>query len=313
MKKIDFGSLIALLFCVILLVNCKKEKSNPASGVPVLTTDSVTNVGFNVAKVHVNITSDGGSAITARGVCWSTSSAPTINNSMTNNGAGTGSFVSELSSLINNTKYYLRSYSTNTTGTAYGNELNFTTAIPGDKIDTTAWMLHNLDVVTYANGDIIPEIKDQAVWNTLTTGAWCYYNNDSTNNSSYGKLYNWYAVNDQRGLAPTGWHIASKDDWSAMVNSLGGDPEAGGKLKSLNLWLSPNTGATNITGFNGTPAGYRSEFGYFAFMGANTIWWTSKEHDATTAVERSLGYDYKDCYMFYYDKHCGMSVRCIRN
>jgi uncharacterized protein (TIGR02145 family) len=313
MKKNDFRCLFSILFCMILLVNCKKEKSTPSAGLPVLSTDSITNIGFSDAKVHNNITADGGSTITARGVCWSTSSAPTINNNITADGAGTGSFVSLLTGLSNNTKYYLRSYSTNSKGTAYGNELSFTTAIPGDKIDTIAWMLHNLDVTTYSNGDTIPEVKDPTVWGSLTTGAWCYYNNDSTNNSSYGKLYNWYAVNDSRGLAPAGWHLASKDDWSAMVNSLGGDPEAGGKLKSTNLWLSPNTGASNITGFNGTPGGYRSEFGNFALLGANAFWWTSKEHDGTTGVERSLGYDYKDCYMFYYDKHCGMSVRCLRN
>ena len=223
------------------------------------------------------------------------------------------SYLNQYFRLVTNTKYYLRSYSTNSTGTAYGNELSFTTAIPGNKIDTIAWMLHNLDVTTYNNGDTIPEVTDPTAWSTLTTGAWCYYNNDSTNNASYGKLYNWYAVNDSRGLAPAGWHIASKDDWTAMVNSVGGDPEAGGKLKSTDLWLSPNTGATNITGFNGTPAGYRSEFGNSALLGTNAFWWTSKEHDTTTGVERSLGYNYQDCYMFYYDKHCGMSVRCIRN
>jgi uncharacterized protein (TIGR02145 family) len=313
MKKITFSYLVGILCCVILLVNCKKEKSTPSSSLPALTTDSITNVGFDAANVHTNVSADGGSTITARGVCWSTSTSPTVSSSITNDGTGTGSFISALTGLANNTKYYLRSYSTNNTGTAYGNEISFTTANPGNKIDTIAWMLHNLNVTTYANGDTIPEVTDPNQWSKLTTGAWCYYNNDSTNDLSYGKLYNWYAVNDPRGLAPAGWHIASKEDWSAMVNSVGGDPYAGGKLKSTNLWMAPNTGATNITQFNGTPAGYRSEFGNSSLMGANTFWWTSKEHDAATAVERSLGYNYKDCYMFYYDKRCGMSVRCIRN
>jgi hypothetical protein len=94
-------------------------------------------------------------------------------------------------------------------------------------------MLYNHDITTYRNGDVIPEVTDNAQWNTLTTGAWCYYNNDSANNADYGKLYNWYAVNDPRGLAPAGWHVPSKDEWSNMVSALGGDSKAGGNLNPL--------------------------------------------------------------------------------
>ena len=98
-----------------------------------------------------------------------------------------------------------------------------------------------------------------AAWATLTTGAYCYYNNDSaTYAATYGKLYNWYAVNDPRGLAPAGWHVPSDAEWTELINCLGGEDVAGGKMKAVSaLWYSPNTGATNSSGFTGLPGGYR--------------------------------------------------------
>ncbi|MEO6358804.1 MAG: fibrobacter succinogenes major paralogous domain-containing protein [Ferruginibacter sp.] len=191
-------------------------------------------------------------------------------------------------------------------------ELSFTSGIPGIKIFEKTWMQKNLDVVTYSNGDIIPQVTDNATWNSLTTGAWCYYDND-TANAKYGKLYNWYAVNDPRGLAPDGWHIPSKEEYIALVDSLGGDVVAGGKMKATVLWNSPNTGATNESGFTGLPGGLRSGGGVCTSMGIAGYWWTTKEHDATTAVERSLNYDITDCYMYFLEKTWGMSVRCVKN
>lgn len=192
-------------------------------------------------------------------------------------------------------------------------EVSFVSDVPGVQISTQFWTLKNLDVSTYSNGDIIPQVTDKTQWANLTTGAWCYYNNDATNNASYGKLYNWYAVIDPRGLAPQGWHIPSKIEWTTLVTGLGGDYFAGGKMKATTLWNSPNTGATNESGFTGYPGGLRDNSGSFNYVGTNGYWWFTKEHDATTAVERSLAYDYVDCYMYYYDKGTGMSVRCIKN
>ena len=114
-------------------------------------------------------------------------------------------------------------------------ELSYTSGVPGVKISNQLWTLKNLDEITYRNGDIIPHITDSVKWAGLTTGAWCYYNNDPNNNSTYGKLYNWYAVNDPRGLAPEGWHIPSKDEWTSLINFLGGDAAAGGKNESYNF------------------------------------------------------------------------------
>ena len=122
-------------------------------------------------------------------------------------------------------------------------------------IGTQIWMTRNLTVSQYRNGDIIPEVTDPAAWAALTTGAWCYYNNDPANGPIYGKLYNWYAVNDSRGLAPNGYHIPTTTEWTTLTNTLGGLSLAGGDLKEAGIthWSDPNTGATNNSGFTGLP------------------------------------------------------------
>ena len=147
-------------------------------------------------------------------------------------------------------------------------------ALPTIVIGTQQWMEKNLDVLTYRNGDIIPQVTDPTAWAALTTGAWCYYNNDVANGAIYGKLYNWYAVNDPRGLAPTGWHVPSDAEWTTLETTLGGDPVAGGKMKvaGTTRWTTPNTGATNESGFAGLPGGTRNNNGTFSNVGSNGYW-----------------------------------------
>jgi uncharacterized protein (TIGR02145 family) len=129
-------------------------------------------------------------------------------------------------------------------------------SLPTVVIGTQQWTDKNLDVLTYRNGDLIPQVKDSTAWAALTTGAWCYFNNDPSGYGAiYGKIYNWYAVNDPRGLAPLGWHIATSDEFETLRNALGGSAVAGGKLKTAGTgrWISPNTGATNESGFSALP------------------------------------------------------------
>jgi uncharacterized protein (TIGR02145 family) len=102
-------------------------------------------------------------------------------------------------------------------------------------------MQSNLNVSHYRNGDVIPQVTDPTAWSSLTTGAWCYYNNDTANGTVYGKLYNWYAVNDPRGLSPQGWHVPTDAEWTNLTSCLGGESLAGGKMKATTLWDSPNT------------------------------------------------------------------------
>ena len=181
------------------------------------------------------------------------------------------------------------------------------------KIGNQVWMAENLNLDHYRNGDPIPEVKDAEKWSQLNSGAWCYYNNDIANGKVYGKLYNWYAVNDERGLCPNGWHVPSDDELIVLENYLGGDEVAGGKMKSSTGWNAPNTGATNSSGFTGLPGGYRSYDGTYYGVGANGIWWSSTEGDSTSAWYRKLSYSLSDVYRNYTSKQNGFSVRCVRD
>ena len=159
-------------------------------------------------------------------------------------------------------------------------------------IGTQVWMVDNLKTTKFRNGDIIPNVTDKTAWKELKTGAWCYYDNNPANGAIYGKLYNWYAVNDPRGLAPKGWHIATDAEWTTLINYLGGESVAGGKLKEIGLahWASTNTGATNETGFSAVPGGCRDYHGTFYDIGGYGYWWSSTEYGTHNAWYWSMHY-----------------------
>lgn len=202
---------------------------------------------------------------------------------------------------------------------------------PSVKIGSQTWMLKNLDVSKYRNGDPIPEVKDSATWDNLITGAWCYYKNDPANGKTYGKLYNWFAVNDSRGLAPKGWHIPSKEEWTTLNKYLWEvDEEEGelevtsGKMKESGNahWVSPNYGANNSSGFTGLPGGFRNIVGSFYDIGESGGWWSSteflpgwKELHPKDAWAWSCSMYYDDSYIHKNDigKLSGFSVRCIKD
>lgn len=152
-------------------------------------------------------------------------------------------------------------------------------------IGTQEWMKENLNVSKYSDGTPIPQVTDPTQWENMTTGAWCYYNNNSTNGTTYGKLYNWYAVagihdtdpnTPNKILAPTGWHVPTNTEWTILTEFLGGQTISGGKMKSTGttLWQSPNTGATKSSGFTGLPGGSRGSNGIFYSNGNNGVWWS---------------------------------------
>ena len=185
---------------------------------------------------------------------------------------------------------------------------------------TAKWATTNLSVTRYRNGDIIPEVQDPAAWAALTTGAWCWYNNDPAN-SAYGRLYNWYAVNDPRGLAPKGYHVATNAEWDQFSAKYGGDALSGGSLKATGtvegangLWYAPNTGATNSSGFSGLPGGKRSfidnSFVYNRYIG---YYWSSTENSSVDAWNRQLNFNSIILDKLYSYKQDGMSVRCIKD
>ncbi|NHM07212.1 hypothetical protein G4D82_08255 [Flavobacterium sp. CYK-4] len=181
------------------------------------------------------------------------------------------------------------------------------------QIGNQIWMTKNLNVSRYRNGDPIPQVQDPNQWGSLTTGAWCYYNNDSANGKIYGKLYNWYAVNDPRGLAPRGFHVGTEAEWNAAIDFLGGIFLAGGHLKATTLWNSPNAGATNSSGFTALPAGYRNSDGSFSLLGGYGLWWSATAYDETYAFYPSLSCLNDDVNGGGGVMTPGFSVRCIKD
>lgn len=179
------------------------------------------------------------------------------------------------------------------------------------KIGNQVWMARNLDVITYRNGDTIPQVQDEDAWDKLVTGAWCYYENKTANGTIYGKLYNWYAVNDPRGLAPEGWHIPTLDEWDQLSETLG--PEAGLQLKAASGWAKSGHG-NNKTGFGALPGGSRDPGGLFEGIEEEVYWWSATLIEGNEdAWAFSLTYDYKGTDMVPLPLWHGFYVRCIRN
>jgi uncharacterized protein (TIGR02145 family) len=204
------------------------------------------------------------------------------------------------------------------------------------KIGTQTWMAENLKVFKYRNGDFIGQVYSDGIrtngqiWEYLNNqliGALCLYEDKPSNEITYGLLYNWYAVSDPRGLAPEGWHIPTKEEWITLSEYLGGDNLAGGQLKATTLWASPNTGATNSSGFRALPGGSRNNHyiprltdgvGVFSGLLTNGYWWSSTSIDEKNAEFVGLSY-YDDKFSidaftdFYSDKGYGLSIRCIKD
>lgn len=295
---------------------------------PTVTTTAITNITQNTAISGGNVTSDGGATVNARGVCWNISQNPTISNSHTSDGTGPGIFVSNLAGLTANTMYYVKAYATNSVGTAYGNQITFTTLPPpwqcGDTlnysgqiyntvmIDTQCWMKENLNFGNMINGS-------QNQTNNSIIEKYCY-NNDPAKCAIYGGLYQWdemmnYTTGSNiQGICPSNWHIPNGGDFSTLFTFLGGANVAGGKMKETGTshWNTPNTGATNSSGFTGLPTG-QSSGAYYVNIGVNTLIWYNYEVVYNSAGGVILRYDYADALFSTFSKTNGQAVRCIKN
>lgn len=181
------------------------------------------------------------------------------------------------------------------------------------KIGNQIWMAENLSVDQYRNGDTIPTGFSNAQWEWTTQGAYAIYKEDPANEELYGKLYNWYAVNDARGLCPLGWHVPSDDEWVILAAQLGGSEIAGGKLKSMTLWKFPNTGAMNSLDFSALPGGMRNTDGSYSALEICNYLWCKTMLDSELAWHRMLNFNYGNLYRMNTKKSCGMSVRCIKD
>lgn len=296
-----------------------------------ITTYSVTNVNSTSVTAGGNIISDGGSAILQRGFCWSENPEPTLADSFIDVGTGIGEFASLIEGLVGFTTYYLRAFAVNDAGVAYGNEVNFTTTTgivsnPGPGVffnghnyasvvlgNGQEWMAENLRTTSYANGDPISNVSDGQDWQILNTGAWVHYENNSSFENPYGKLYNWHTANDPRNVCPTGWHVPSKTEVEELVEYLGGGAIAGGMLKSTgtDYWEDPNAGASNESGFSALPGGSCLPNGTFTEITEFGVWWTSTEDSFNNSWFFNANYFNAGVSVVPNDKNFGFSIRCL--
>lgn len=327
--------------------------SDTPKDLPALTTSPPTGISENSASSGGNISSDGGDSVVARGVCWSTSRDPTISDPHTSDGSGTGEFISSITGLDPSTTYYIRAYATNGVGTAYGDQVSFSTL----EISTTVtdydgneyqiveigyqtWMAENLRTTHYADGTQIPHVEDQTAWGDFTTTdkGYCIYSNNESYTVSYGALYSWAAAmngassshlnpSGVQGVCPSGWHLPSDAEWRQLELFLGLSREeaddtgwrgtdAGGKLKETGTvhWKDPNTGATNESGFTAMPGGWRNTAGTFMNRTLDGRYWTSTDHGGVQPWYRRLNYEKTGIYRDDYQwTGEGYSVRCLKD
>ncbi|MCU0358048.1 MAG: hypothetical protein MUE95_10760 [Cyclobacteriaceae bacterium] len=292
-----------------------------------LTTREFLNAGTFVLTSGGTIISGGG--VTEAGLCWNTNPNPTIANNRTVDYVDymTNSFYSDPYGLQAGTTYYFRAYATNMAGTAYGNErvITMPTASVSDvdgnpyasvTIGTQVWLTENLKTTRFSNGDPINRITDFNTWKNTIDPAWDYPVSEEKYNYPYGKLYNWYAVSDQRNVCPAGWHVPSDAEWQTLIAFLGGSDGAGSKLKEAGIahWKIGNYGATNSSRFTALPAGAVSaEIGSSYPLYSLGLFWTPLSVTATEAKGYYLFDAYQAITNLNYLKQTGMSVRCIKD
>jgi uncharacterized protein (TIGR02145 family) len=309
-------------------------------GLPELTTTMVSSISATNAASGGVITEDWGFPVTEKGVCWSPSQNPTINDDRSIDGAGSDVFTSLISGFSPEIFYYLRAYATNSLGTSYGNQVSFIYDPYNPLIDSRdgqeyqrvrignqVWMAENLRATTYNDGTAIPLVNSDTVWAHLTTPAYCWYTNDSSTFARpYGALYNWYTVNTGK-LCPIGWHMPTKDELVTLIDYAGGSLIAGGKLKEAGTthWRDPNTDATNESRFSALPGGGRGSCSEwwgaimpnapFHTIGKLGHWWSSTSSAPNTSRASSLNIQYNlaEVYIFYSCKIEGYSVRCVKD
>ena len=303
---------------------------------PTVTTSSASGIENTSATVGGNVTNDGGATVTERGIYYGTSANPETTGTKVQIGSGTGTFSTTLNGLSIGTTYIVKAYASNSSETGYGQEIEFTTSgltdYDGNTYETVTigdqvWMAENLKVTHYPGGSAIPHVIDDLDWFNLeknnSDDAYCFYNNNSS--SAYGALYTYAAA---LNACPDGWHLPTDTEWKTLEMYLGmsqGDADKtgwrgsdeGGKLKETGTthWKSPNTGATNETGFTALPGGYRSQLeGNFILLGDMADWWTATETSTNNAAGRGLYYNYSTISRYTgYSKSRGIAIRCLRD
>jgi len=309
----------------------------------VLTTTPATNVAEKTAVVGGQVSSAGGGAVTTRGICYSTSGSPSTSNFTVTVGSGTGSFQATLTNLSAATMYYARSFAINAYGTSYGNQVMFTTTGPlagtctgtvrdidGNdyavvQIGSQCWMKENLRVTRFRDGWPISLDSSGGVtgdgagqtWGKLSTSARTIYGHDKAIVSRVGYLYNKFAVFENRGICPIGWHVPNPSEWISLASFLGGELVAGGKMKitTTAFWKAPNSGADNSSGFTAYPSGFRSQFSGIFIGNADmaSFWAYADQAFAYELLYNSSAFTQSTTLGYGGHEQNGLAIRCIRD
>jgi uncharacterized protein (TIGR02145 family) len=307
---------------------------------PIVSTGVIANITSSKADLSAIISDDGGAPVLESGIVYSIYSNPTISNFKVLNNLNAASFTSIITGLNPSTTYYARAFATNNQGTSYGGQVTFATTaktlntgsvvdIEGNvyklvTIGTQLWMAENLKSTKYNDGQFITNTTDNIAWSNITNGSYSWYNNSVSNKSMYGALYNFYAVSTGK-LCPVGWHVPSDDEWNLLISYLGGNDVAGGKMKNIGIsnWITPNTGASNSSGFNGLPSGSRRFDAFYAYsiykwLNSDGIWWSSSlipsnnpNYNPVSSI--SLNSNSAKIFKNISEKNEGNAIRCIGN
>jgi uncharacterized protein (TIGR02145 family) len=353
MMKYKSQSSVASVFMMLIIIveGCSKDNTPDPLPLPVLTTNEVSKLTHIHAVSGGKVTDAGGLTVLSAGICWSTSQQPTTNDSKTSDFyQNTGTFLSYFTGLSPNTSYYLRAYTSTDAGTAYGNQIQFTTfpdytGITGNVSDndgnvyktvgigSQTWMAENLKTTTYNDGTLIPNVSTDQSWTALTSAGYCIYENNVANKAVYGNLYNWYTINStgngNKNVCPAGWHVPTDADWATLTSYVGetasGEWSWDTEWEALNLagkilkesgtvhWRSPNPG-TDAVGFKALPGGFRHQNGFFDALGRTGLWWSSSTYDGSQG--RFVTVDFASESGFFtenWDRTIGLSVRCVKN
>jgi uncharacterized protein (TIGR02145 family) len=329
-KRIWLSLVVLMEVFIIIVTGCKKENVNI---LPEVSTIELTNITPVSALCTGIVTLSGSSVLTGIGVCWSENKLPSVSDYKTNeiilpNSSG---FTSNLNGLSSGTTYFVRAFAISDAGTAYGNELSFTTPVDhtGERgtvtdiegnvyqtigIGSQTWTVQNLRTTRFSDGEDIPLAKCYRIWNFLLSPGYCWYDNDEEKcEGAYGALYNWYSVNTKK-ICPSGWHVPGDDEWTILENYLGGSKNAGGKMKDVSAcWTDPNRGATNESGFAGLPRGYRGDMASFTGIGEESLFWSSSQAFSDKALCRSLHFTDTEITRRADPFGWGASVRCVKN
>jgi len=326
MKKIKTGTLIMALLLIISAMRAQDHQEKVVT-VPEIKTFEASAITHYSVLSGGKLLSDGGGTISVIGICWSrTDPDPDLTDHKLTTKQST--FQRYLQCLEPGTEYFARAFASNEAGTAYGNTIHFTTLSEQDgsvsdiegniyrtvKIGDRIWLAENLRTVHFNNGAAIPTTVDEIFEEENPVYQWPA-NGEEDLTGLYGRLYTWHVVSDNRKLCPCGWHVPGNEEWMELIDFLGGQEEAGGRLKDAGTrnWMRPNAGADNESSFSALPSGIRDYTSSYAWFGKSATFWTSTENDEDDALSYTLDHLNSEATENVYSKKAGYAVRCIKD